>query len=246
MENTTIALSETTNVQTVAAPAAKTIPKVGFEIILAGGETRHYETAEAVRSAILAGVIPKFAPIRTVVQAAGGTPVAVEGWAKSQPKLRSVYAPIWSLSLKGALIGFIAVGILKSIDTLVALGSVNPGAAFLWLLWGAAMFSPKWKLQLFGAALFLAFNAGANFMMLWGMWFGVAAFAAVFGISAGMFVGTVVGLVKARGAQTAPDAAPEGPRPIVLGIVTPLAVFVIAAVAYVQLVMPALLDIARK
>jgi hypothetical protein len=79
-----------------------------------------------------------------------------------------------------------------------------------------------------------------------GAWFGVAIFAAVFGVSAGMPVGTVVGLLRAKSGPTAPDAAPEGSKPLIWGLAVPLAVFLIVAVLYVQVIMPAMLDALRK
>jgi hypothetical protein len=242
---TTILSHPDTQSAEVGVPTHATKSAAGFEIDFSGGVTRQFGSAEAVRAAILRGEVPKAAPIRALGASRNSKAIVVEDWARSNSRLRSIYAPVWSSSLKGAVVGLIVVGILKSLDSLVLLFSVNPPAAILWLLVGAGIFSPKWKAQFMAAALFASFKTGIPFMTLWGAWFGVAAFAAVFGISAGMPVGTIVGLLRAKNHPTAPDANSEGSKPVIWGLAVPLAVFVTAAVAYVQLIAPALLNVIK-
>ena len=172
----------------------------GFEIELSDGVVRQFESAQGIKEAILRGEIPRTSLIR-VAGTSQSKARTVELWARSNEKLRSLYGPVWSLSMKGALVGFIVVGVLKALDTLVTLGSISPPAAMLWLLIGAAIFSPKWKMQLMAAAIFFGFKSGMHTTVLWGAWFGVAAFAAVFGVSAGMPVGTIVGSFGLNGQQ---------------------------------------------
>jgi hypothetical protein len=154
--------------------------------------------------------------------------------------------PIWHLSLKGAFVGVCVVGALKALDTLVALASVNDAAALLWLLIGAAIFSPKWKMQLMGASLFAGIKSGVSMTALWGAWMGVGIFAAVFGVTAGMAIGTIVGLVRSNSHAQAPDAAGEGSKPVVWGLMVPLALFVLAVIGYVQVFVPAFLKMIEQ
>jgi hypothetical protein len=229
----------------IGVQTEKERPVFGFEVEFSEGVTRRFDSAEEIRAAILLGEVPKAAHIRALGASPGGKTAVVEEWAKSHAKLRSLYTPVWSLSLRGAFVGLIVVGVLKSLDTFALLFAVNPAAAILWLLIGVALFSPKWKLQLMVAVFVFGWNSGLNVTMLWGAWFGVAVFAAVFGITAGMPVGTIIGLLRARHLATAPDAAPEGSKPLIWGLAVPLAVFGAAAIAYVQIFMPAIVSMTK-
>lgn len=240
MATTMIDLTDTHGAE-VGAPAVEFEQTAGFEIEFSDGATLRFHTEEDVRDAILRGDVPRGAHIHRLGAADGARPTTVEVWAKSSPRVKALYASVWAVTGKGALVGLCVVGALKALDTLIGIAAVNPGAAFIWLLLGAGLISPKWKLQLMGAALFLSFKSGVSWSLLLGAWAGVMAFAAVFGVSAGMAVGTVVGFLRARGLHKARDAEREGLKPLVWGFVTPLAVFAVAAVSYVQVVLPAAL-----
>ena len=210
---TTILSHPDTQSAEVGVPTHATKSAAGFEIDFSGGVTRQFGSAEAVRAAILRGEVPKAAPIRALGASRNSKAIVVEDWARSNSRLRSIYAPVWSSSLKGAVVGLIVVGILKSLDSLVLLFSVNPPAAILWLLVGAGIFSPKWKAQFMAAALFASFKTGMPFMTLWGAWFGVAVFAAVFGISAGMPVGRLLACFARRTIRRRPMPRPKEANP---------------------------------
>lgn len=212
-----------------------------FELELFDGATRQFHSEEDVRDAILQGEVPKEVLIRKVGASNGEETTTVEIWAKSKPKLKALYAPVWALTMRGALVGLLVVAALKSLDTLVGLFAVNPGAAIVWLLLGAGMVSPKWKLQFIAGALYLSFQSGISFGLLWGAWMGVFAFSAVFGISAGMAVGTIMGFLRYDRLPKAPDAANEGSKPLVFGFAVPLMAFVIAVGLYFQVFIPAAL-----
>jgi hypothetical protein len=233
-----------TAVQQEAKKPAEKKPDQGFEIEIAGGAIRRFQTADEVRSAILAGEVQRTANIRNLSAPAGAKPATVEAWAKSNDKLRPLYAPVWSVTLKGALYGAIAVFVLKALDTMILLFRINPLAGILWLLIGAFFFSPKWKIQIAFIAGFIWFqsHASVNIMALSGSWFGVLVFAAVFGISSGMAVGTLVGAVRARSMETAPDAPGEGFKPALWGFAVPAAVFLAAGYGYFAYLMPYLLS----
>lgn len=66
---------------------------------------------------------------------------------------------------------------------------------------------------------------------------GVMIFGAVFGVSAGMAVGTLVGYLRVGRLPKAPDAEREGRKPLVMGFAIPLATFVIAVTIYFQVLM---------
>lgn len=247
---------------TPASPSGKPEekkPSAGLDVTLPSGEVLHFENAEALREPILEGKVPRSATVKVLAaaQKPAGAKVpkepkilTVEQWAKSNDKLRALYAPIWADTLKGALWGFIVVGIFKVADTAVLFFRVNPPVALLWLWVGALLGSPKWKKQILMAGAVVLYVAkdsidfGALFHViqsLFGAWFGVAAFAAVFGVSAGMPVGTIVGAIRARKATCAPDRESEGTRPLIWGFLVPAAVFASAAILYLRVVMPYLI-----
>jgi len=228
----------------------------GLEVTLPNGEVLHFENAEALREPILEGKVPGSATLKVLTPpaATAGAKTAkpakvltVEKWAQSNEKLRSLYAPIWASTLKGAFWGFIVVGIIKVADTAFLFFRVNPSVALLWLWLGALMGSPKWKRQILMAGVVVLFVArdsidfGALFHViqtLFGAWFGVMVFAAVFGASAGMPVGTIVGAIRARNAQCAPDHRGEGTKPLIWGLIVPAVAFVVAAILYMRVLMP--------
>jgi hypothetical protein len=135
------------------------------------------------------------------------------------------------------------VAVLKALDTFVTLCRVSPPNAIFWVLMIAFFVSPKGKQQIgiFAAIVWFHSKGAINLSALFGAWFGVMAFAAVFGISAGMAVGTIVGFVRARGVATAPDALGEGSKPAIWGLTVPLTVFVVAAIAYFLVLMLAVI-----
>ena len=227
----------------ISAPQLEQGQPALFEVEFSDGATRQFHAEEGVRGAILQGEVPKTALIRKVGASAPDQTTTVEIWAKSKPKLKALYAPVWALTMKGAFVGLIVVGTLKSLDTLIGLLAVNPGAAIVWLLLGAGLISPKWKLQLMAGALYLSFQSGINFSLLWGAWMGVLTFTAVFGVSAGMAAGTLIGFLRLKNLPKAPDAANEGRKPLIFGFALPLAAFAVAATLYFQVLMPAALKL---
>ena len=240
------------------AASADKKPESPLEIQLPDGQVMNFATAEALREPILRGEIPrtstvKVPPATSTGNAPAGKTAAspkvqtLEAWAKSNQKLRPLYAPIWAMTLKGALWGIIAVAILKTLDTAVLFFRVNPPIALLWLWLGALMGSPKWKRQILMVGVIVLFvsrdsiNFGALFSVvssLFGAWFGVMAFAAVFGAGAGMPIGTVVGAIRAPSAKCAPDRESEGTKPLIWGFLVPAAGFAGAAVLYLRVLMP--------
>jgi hypothetical protein len=246
--------------QAAGAPASSTAaakPNTGLEIALPDGRVLEFANAEALRLPILRGELPRAATVKLLGASSGGgqatksaAPAKIrtlEEWAKSNEKLRPLYAPVWAVTLKGAVWGFIVVAILKTLDSTVMFFRINPlvGLLFLWL--GALMGSPKWKKQILYAGIFLLFAArnaidfGALFgviQSLFGAWFGVFVFAAVFGVGAGMPIGTVTGAIRARRARCAPDRQGEGMKPAIWGFAVPAIAFAGAAIVYWRIVMP--------
>ena len=218
-------------------------PQPYFEIGLPDGEKRLFKTKREIRDAIVAGEVPRTATIGGTALPGAQQAQSVETWATAND-MQSLYRPVWSRTMKGALIGALVVAALKFIDTFVGIAILNPGAALLFVAVVAFLASPKWKPQI-GFAGFMIWQQAnlpfGAFNTLLGAWFGVCVFAAVFGISSGMAVGTAVGYLRVSRIPKAPDAQPEGSRPAIWGLAVPLTFFVAAVVVYLEVILPAIL-----
>jgi hypothetical protein len=230
-------------------PASSADPPPRYSVQLPGGEQRRFGTPDDLRDAILRGEIERSAVLAGAALPAAKTGLTVEQWATSNDRLRFLYQPIWFHTMKGALWGGLIVAGLKLIDTFVGIARINGEAALLFLIVMAFMFSPKYKPQIAiaGFLLFqqshLKFAAISTFL---GVPLGVGAFALVFGATAGMVLGTLVGYVRAPRLATAPDRVAEGARPALWGLAVPATVFTLGGLLYLRVLMPWMLSEAGK
>lgn len=222
----------------IAAPAAAAKT---FDIGFLNGETRSFADAPQLRAAILAGEVPRTASIGGTAIPGAKAGLTVEAWAKGNDSMRQIYRPVWSHTLQGGLYGGLIVSALKLLDTLVGIARVNPAAAFLFVMVMAFMASPKFKPQIAIAGFLVWQQSNVPFQalsMFLQMPLGAMLFGAVFGGTLGMAIGTIAGYVRASSIQTAPDAVPEGSRPVAWGLAAPLAVFAAGAAFYFYVFMP--------
>lgn len=196
------------------------------------GEVQYYADVASLRNAVLGGQVSRSWDARRLSpgkQDAEAMWLTLERLSESEFRLRSLYRPVWAHTMKGAMIGFVVVALLKGLDTTIGLFFVSQAAGFAWLLVLAALVSPKFKLQAFVLAMLVM--AQARLPNLWFGPFGLAVVAAAFGCPAGAALGTVTGYVRSRGLPKAADARPEGINPVLLGLVLPV-VFLVAAVPF--------------
>jgi hypothetical protein len=211
-----------------------------FEVCLPTGETQTFDSADALREDILRGTVPKSAKARSAKAGKDGKKTesewsTVEKVSVRNEKLRSLYRPVWSYTMKFLMYGIVAGIILKGIDTVVLFFRVNALAGFLLLaVWAALLASGKWRgssvVLVIAIIASIRFGIGTNlFMVVLGAMF----IGSIFGAPAGMLVGTIVGLFRRGKGEVAPDAGPEGGRPLLLGIVVPLSVLAIIVPLYI-------------
>jgi hypothetical protein len=115
---------------------------------------------------------------------------------------------------------------------------VSPGFKLLLVTVGLGFFLPRITMQAMIVSLFLSIQLGVNTMFVVGCWAGFAGFSACFGIPGGMILGTIVGYWYRTQITLAPDAQPEGNRPLLLGIAAPTAVLIVFRFLYERFLVP--------
>jgi hypothetical protein len=212
-----------------------------FDIGFPNGETRHFATAPDFRAAILAGEVPRASTIGGTALPNAKPGLTVEAWARSNDAMRPLYEPVWSHTIKGALYGGLIVAALKLLDTFIGIARVSGQAAFLFAIVMAIFCSPRFKPQIAIAGFLVWQQSNLPFQAISTFFsapLGVCLFAAVFGASGGMAVGTIAGYLRASRMRTAPDAVPEGSKPVIWGLAVPISVFAAGVVVYIYVFMP--------
>ncbi|WP_291983281.1 hypothetical protein [Candidatus Accumulibacter sp. ACC005] len=237
--------TSTTAVRESAAESA-TIPEFtehaavpgAIEVLRAGsGSPIRFGDEEALRAAILAGEIRRMDSVRRIVVTTSGDETSpkwttVEEFARGNASLRRLYRPMWTLGLHYASRGALAGIAVKALDTTATLFYVNPNAGWLWLGTIASLFlTRKWPWAP-AVPLVIALNVfpKANFFI---MALGTATAGAFFGWPLGMIVGVLVARFHSSPDAVAPDALPEGSRPLWLGVALPAAVLLAGASLYI-------------
>jgi hypothetical protein len=208
-----------------------------IEVELPSGETRRF-FPEGLRAEILSGRLPRTLRARSLASKPGKNQTeppwgTVESVAASNKELRGIYRPVWDTVLLFAGYGAIAGIALKAIDTTVSLFAIDVGIGMAWLAFaffaGIGSADKKWGAWWIGA-LAVSIWTGMNLFMTAGA---TALVGALFGVPAGMMVGTIVGLAKSGRAVRAPDAEVEGSRPVLLGLAVPAVALAVLIPAYV-------------
>lgn len=147
--------------------------------------------------------------------------------------LRTLYQPIWSYAMAGLKWGALVGIILKLLDTLLFLGSVDLTFAIMFVIAIAVSFIPRLGIIAVMAVLIIMViftNANINFFF---MGLSSAITGAILGCLPGMAIGGIIGVYLSRkGAFLyAPDAAPEPKGIFVKAVILPfmggLGVFII-------------------
>lgn len=235
----TTAVQESTAESTTTPELAEQAAMPGaIEVFRTASESPiRFADAAALRTAILAGEIRRTDSARRIT-AATATDAAVPKWipvdefARGDASLRGLYRPAWALGLSYAWRGAVAGMVLKALDTTATLFYLNSNAGWLWLGTIASLFlARKWP---WAPAVPLAISLSAfhqiNFFF---MALGAAAAGAFFGWPLGMIVGVLVARFHSKPDAMAPDALPEGNRPLWLGVALPAAVLLPSASFYI-------------
>jgi ankyrin repeat protein len=173
---------------------------------------------------------------------------------------------IWPWVMQGALWGAGIVGVLIALRTVYNLASLDFSALILWVLIPALIFGRDYrrKIAYWGFAVWamvvignltkghsfdlarierlFVFELGASV----GGWITIALFAAVFGVSSGMVVGSVVGYGRTRNTLTAPNAGGQAFKAFIFGFAVPLTFFLVTLYGYFKFVLPFLRVFAWK
>lgn len=159
--------------------------------------------------------------------------------------MRDLYEPVRAAAARSAPWGFLAVGALKALHTTVLLGQVSPSTAVAFVLI-ALLGLPKANKCILPASIALfvgGSSSGLSFFsiswsMILGAWFGVMVFARCLRHTWRVIWGTVTGMAKDKRGAVAPDAEPEGARPLVLGLLLPMLWLTGVVLVYIQVLTP--------
>jgi hypothetical protein len=154
---------------------------------------------------------------------------------KKEEKLSRYFSPITSTSWQYAFIGITVGIVLKGIDTAVLFFAIDPFTGMIWLvtLFGI-LFHEKLKISswvIVGAVLFFSFRYGIS-VNLFVTFFTVVIIGAMFGFPAGMFVGSIVGLVRRVRHLVVSDVNDEKRTVIIYYSILPLVGFVSLVLLY--------------
>jgi hypothetical protein len=141
-------------------------------------------------------------------------------FAKGHFKLRVLYEPVWSHAMAGLKWGAL-VGIgLKFIDTLILLGSVNPGVAFMLVVVAGVCAIPRIGLP----AMIVVSIAMAKFTRanLFITLLSIMIIGSILGCLPGMAIGGAIGFGRIKSLPLAGDATPEREGLALKALVLPL------------------------
>jgi hypothetical protein len=196
-----------------------------FEVTLTSGECKSYCSETELHDDIFHGLIPRSAPACRI-DSNENSRRSVRKWstverlASSDAKLRALYRPVWSYTLRYLLYGSLVGIVLKCIDTSITLFVIDAKLGLVWLgCIGSLLVSKKWPAAPV-IAIVAAVSVGVRcnlFMTILGTM--LVGFS--IGGPLGMIVGTIMGHVRKRSIPTAPDAVSEGNKPLIWGLVAP-------------------------
>ena len=160
----------------------------------------------------------------------------LEAIAAKHDKLAPYYAPIATLARRGILFGALTGMGLKLLDTTATFLMVGSPMGLAMVLLIASFLIAKWvPIAPALAGGFAGITGGLGFFAAL---LSSAAVGAALGAPGGAFVGGIVGIVRSRGTQVAPDREPEQAMDIVKWVVVPAILFAGAVYAYVWLLLP--------
>lgn len=200
------------------------------------GEIALYPSAALLREAILAGSAPRGWEARCVpAECKEPDKIAwttVEKLAGGNAELRGLYRPVWDVAMKFAFRGALIGGALKLADTAILMFNINPKAGWVFLLVaGSLIFAQKMPFApiIAFAVAFTNFPKANMFLFATG----AAMAGGMFGSLVGLIWGTLAGRSRLKDAQVAPDATPEGNRPLWLGVWLPAACLLVSVPLYI-------------
>lgn len=220
-----------------------------FIVVDAGLDTQcHYEKKDlktGLRTAIVEGKHQQNSAVAIYAKTKEGKWTQVDntllGFAKSHFYLHVLYEPVWSHAMAGLKWGAITGMILKLLDTLIALGSVDPGLAFLFLIAiGACMIPRIGFVAMAVISFYLIKLSKINFFFM-----GIAAAlaGAMLGCLPGMAIGGAIGFYRKKSLPVAQGAIAEADNLVLKAFVLPLLGGVAGIVCYFYVINPWLIKV---
>lgn len=254
-------------VDTAAAPgSARTLLANPIAVRRGDDWQETYRDVETLRTVILGGRVKRDDEARAVVVTKKGEHVGkwrpLEKVARRHFRLDVLYRPVWAHTMRGLQLAWIVGFVLKALDsTLLYMAAGAGGIALAWFLFagltavsfvcaysrsggsGHSAALQKVERSSATAAMIIGIGAilatGAN---LWMGALGAGLIALLLAGPLGMAAGTAVGHARRDDFPSAPDAAPEGSRPYVLGLVAPLLFAVVFIPVHFLVINPAIME----
>ncbi len=234
---------------TLAESVPADAPGERFEVVRQNGETVTIASAERLREYILKSYFARNAQVRKVlVDEAGArtesTWTALEQLGDCRPSIDVLYRPVWHRTMKWLWYGVIGGIILKSVDTAVFMFEANESVGVLWVVTILGLgLSFKWPKAMWFAILISVgilkegkLNVGVLIPTFGGALFSTVLIGSLFGALVGMIIGTIVGYCRASSGSRAPDALPEGNKPLTLGLFAPIGGLAVLIPIYIWLI----------
>jgi hypothetical protein len=206
--------------------AAKTTCVV--RVTLEDGVVRQYVDRDirvALRRDIIGGLIPMGCHAEKRIMVSGicakrtsGTLGAV---ATSILSIDCLYRPVWAHALRGMVCGAAIGAFLKLLDTTVTASTINPTLGLLFVLAVASLAVPRAGNYLALVFFLVLISAGITMNIYVAIIVAILV-GALLGVLPGMAIGGIVGLVRSRWIQQAPDAVRER-VPVVTAVLLPAA-----------------------
>ncbi len=234
---------------TLAESVPADAPGERFEVVRQNGETVTIASAERLREYILKSYFARNTQVRKVLVDEAGTRTesawtALEQLGDCRPSIDVLYRPIWHRTMKWLWYGVIGGVILKALDTAVFMFEANESVGVLWvaMILGLGL-SVKWHWVKWVAFIIIGgvlkegkLNVGVLLPMFGGALFTTVLIGALFGALVGMIIGTIIGYCRASSGPRAPDALPEGNKPLTLGLYAPIGGLVVLIPIYIWLI----------
>ncbi len=198
------------------------------------------EFADIFRRNILEGTFTAACTVDVHVKTKDGkwnkTSSSLAQFAKRHFKIGVLYEPVWSHAMAGLKWGALSGIVLKYLDTLFLLGSIDPRMAFLFLVVTGVCVIPRLGMPLVivvSISLYRFTKANLFITLL-----AVMLFGSILGCLPGMAIGGAIGFLRRKNLPVASDATPERSGLVWKVMVLPLLGSVIILGGYFGVVNP--------
>jgi hypothetical protein len=219
------------------------------EVWMPDGQVRTYASISDLQSDLACGELHKRYRARVKILDSTSDSAAFSGWAtigdiaRSESCLQKILRPINYYMRQSIPYGILAGIGVKAIDTAILFLGLDTKAGMMWLALMVSLATIKWFrfypiVAYLGLCFLLKFPM-QGFLPTLSI---VAVIGSMFGVPAGVLVGTMIGHIKSRKLSQLVDVDDEGIRPYFIGIIIPGAFLATALPFYIFWLTPQLAE----